>query len=135
MAELGYISIEELKELNVELDFHFESKTLQDVKIDLMAKQHGFGIVVIVLNNLSTISVNSYSDSSTSLQMTDCCCLLKKGLISLSLSGSFVVVRKIEDECGFFIFEIGKFNKRIYENSVLIKFALRQSVHCAGIDQ
>jgi hypothetical protein len=36
----NFISIEELKELNVELDFHFESKTLQDVKIDLMAKQH-----------------------------------------------------------------------------------------------
>ncbi|CAC9451888.1 hypothetical protein BSPLISOX_2384 [uncultured Gammaproteobacteria bacterium] len=45
---------------------------------------------------------------------------IEVGGVINTLSGSFVVARKIEDECGFFIFEIGKFNKRIYENSVLI---------------
>ncbi len=36
-AELGYINIEELKKLNVELDFYFEPIRLADVKSDLLS--------------------------------------------------------------------------------------------------
>ncbi|WP_202783971.1 DUF2958 domain-containing protein, partial [Bathymodiolus thermophilus thioautotrophic gill symbiont] len=40
MAELGYISIEELKGLNIDLDFHFEPATLGRIQRNLNERCH-----------------------------------------------------------------------------------------------